>query len=152
MRHMLSRVFGSQSNPTRLSRPKKCALRIEVLEDRAVPATFVADVFTDTVGSPPGHLSLREAITKANQNPGPDTIRLLPGTHQITRLRADNTNNSGDFGVFLNSTAIQTDSLTIVGADGCGSTIRGDSRSPIAGRDRLFDVFGQGKMQFLNLT
>src|SRR5262245_33133475 len=109
---------------SRSSRPS-----IESLEDRMVPATLVADILTDTVGNPAGHFSLREAITFANKNPGPDTIRLLPGAYQITRTgMTDNTNDSGDFDVFLNSTAIQRDSLTIVGAGKDLTTILGDTR------------------------
>jgi hypothetical protein len=109
-----------------------------------VPATIVADIFTDTVGNPAGHFSLREAITFANRNPGPDTIRLLPGTYQITRLGDDNSNDRGDFDV--------TGDLTIRGADSGGSTIFGDPRSSSAGRDRLFDLLGPINVEFQNLT
>src|SRR3954451_17611201 len=131
---------------------------IQSLEDRMVPTTIVADVLTDTVGNLAGHFSLREAISFANKNPGPDTIRLLPGIYQISRTgMTDNTNNSGDFDIFLNSTTIQRDSLTIVGAGKIATTILGDSRLAhpgpnTLGRDRLFDVLGQGDVAFLNMT
>src|SRR5262245_40842560 len=159
MRHMLSRVFGSQSNPTRLSRPKKSALRIEVLEDRAVPATFFVNTFADIGGTPQhGVLSLRQAIDLANRNPGPDLIRLPPGPYQSARAGLpNNTNASGDFDILLNSTALQRDSLTIIGAGKDLTTILGDPRLAhpgpnTLGRDRLFDVFGQGDVAFRNMA
>src|SRR5689334_3563708 len=74
---------------------------IQGLEVRMVPTAIVADVFTDTIGNPAGHFSLREAISFANKNPGPDTIRLLSGIYQITQTGVtDDTNNSGDFDIF----------------------------------------------------
>src|SRR5262249_35158630 len=116
------------------------------------------DILTDTVGNPAGHFSLREAISFANRNPGPDTIRLLPGIYQITRTgMTDNTNDSGDFDISLNSTAIQRDSLAIVGAGRDLPTIHRDTRLAhpgpnTLGRDRLFDVLGQGDVAFRNMT
>src|SRR5262245_22524094 len=125
---------------------------IESLEDRRVPATFLVTTVEDVVDRTDGLLSLREAIKAANLHPGPDRIVLQGGTYQISLLGADNNNSSGDFDILLNSTDFQTDSLTIAGADDGSSTILGDSRSPSAGRDRLFEVFGQGNVRFLNLT
>src|SRR5262249_42127376 len=109
-------------------RPRSFRPSIESLEDRRVPTTFFVTTVADVVDRTDGVLSLREAIKAANLHPGPDTIRLQGDTYQITRLGADN-NNSGDFDILLNSTATQTDSLTIVGADDGLSTILGDSRS-----------------------
>jgi CSLREA domain-containing protein len=152
MSRLLSRIFGHKAGTQRLSSQKKRVFRLEALEDRRVPTTFFVTTVADVVDRTDGVLSLREAIKAANLHPGPDTIRLQGDTYQITKLGADNNNNSGDFDILLNSTATQTDSLTIVGADGGGSTILGDSRSGDAGRDRLFEVFGQGNVRFLNLT
>ncbi len=131
---------------------------IESLEDRMVPATFFVNTVADVVNPFDGKLSLREAITAANALPGPDTIRLPAGIYQITQTGTpDNTNLSGDFDVFLNSTATQRDSLTIVGAGKDATTILGDSRLAhpgpnTLGRDRLFDVLGQGDVAFGSLT
>jgi hypothetical protein len=137
-------------------KPRRFRPGIENLEDRVVPANLpiVADVLTDTVGNTAGHFSLREAITQANKNPGPDIIRLLPGTYQITRTAAvaDNTNERGDFDIALTSAAAQRDSLTIAGADNGGTTILGDPRSGSFGRERLFEVLGVGDVVFQNLT
>src|SRR5215510_12929609 len=90
---------------------------IQSLEVRMVPSTIVADPnLGDTVGNPAGHFSLREAISFANKNPGPDTIRLQQRICQITRTgMPDNSNDSGGFDFLLNTPATHRDSLTIIG-------------------------------------
>src|SRR5262245_53656677 len=145
-----NRCIRSKERAMKKLRSRSFRPNIECLEDRRVPTTFLVNTFADEVRGNDRVLSLREAIKAANLNPGPDTIVLQAGTYQITRLGADDNNNFGDFDISLNSTADQTDSLTIVGQGGA-TAILGDSRSPLAGRDRLFEVFGQGNVQFLDL-
>ncbi len=48
--------------------------RLEVLEDRAVPATFLVNTNLDILGHANGMLSLRQAIIDANATPKADTI------------------------------------------------------------------------------
>src|SRR6476646_8774623 len=96
-------------------RPKSFRPTVEGLEHRLVPATIVVNTTADLISSPPGVVSLREAISAANVLPGPDTILLRPGVYRINRLGADNTNVAGDFDV--------TDSVTIVGQAGPNGTV-----------------------------
>ena len=73
--------------------------------------------------------SLRDAITQANANPGPDTITIPAGTYTLTIAgRGEDANLTGDLDV--------TGATTIIGA-GAGSTI-----IDAAGIDRVFDIVG----------
>jgi CSLREA domain-containing protein len=104
-------------------------LRLECLEDRAVPATFRVTTTADVVVPADGKRSLREAITAANNLPGADVIVLPAGVFKITIPGALESNNaSGDFDV--------RDSLTIRGAGAGASIVAGQAL------DRVFDVFG----------
>src|SRR5262245_51817058 len=58
-------------HPNRIRRTR---LGLELMEDRAVPATFTV---VNTLDSGPG--SLRQAISDANVTTGPDTIGFGPG-------------------------------------------------------------------------
>lgn len=105
--------------------------RLELLESRLAPAGLTLQVTTalDKVDAGDSKLSLREAITKANNHVGRDSIILPAGTFKVLGL-GDDANLTGDFDV--------TDSVTIRGA-GAAATI-------IDGRhlDRAFHVFGTG--------
>src|SRR4029079_6730774 len=74
-------------------RPGSIRLHVEALEDRAVPATFKVTTFKDdepigTLRPPDDHkLSLREALHKANTNPGADTIQLKAGIYRMAPRR-----------------------------------------------------------------
>ena len=67
-----------------MSRLRPCGLRLEYLEDRSVPATFIVTTTADEVGSPVGKRSLRDAITAANNHAGPDLIVVPKGTFAIS--------------------------------------------------------------------
>src|SRR5262249_39608565 len=75
-----------------------------------------------------GKLSLREAVSRANANPGADTILLPAGVYRIARQMTDDTNPAGDFDVH--------DSTVFQGA-GAGNTIVDAQHI-----DRVFDVLG----------
>jgi CSLREA domain-containing protein len=109
MARLLSRIFGQKAGTKRRSLQKKCALRLECLEDRRVPATFLVNTFADVVNpNKDGVLSLREAINAANATPGADTIVLQAGVYRISIPGAgENANARGDFDI--------TNPLTIVG-------------------------------------
>ncbi|HJZ90887.1 MAG TPA: CSLREA domain-containing protein, partial [Gemmataceae bacterium] len=128
------------SRPTKshvaTGRPKR--LQVEPLEGREVPATFTVTTFADIVDPADGRLSLREAISRANTNPGADTILLKAGTYAQSLTEGDDTNTLGDFDV--------TDSLTIAGVGPAATVIKG-SRN-----DRLFEAFGPIDLRFNNLT
>jgi hypothetical protein len=85
--------------------------RLEVLEDRTVPSTFVVRT---TLDSGPG--SLRQAILDANANPGLDTVIFAPSIHRITLT-------SGELTI--------TDSLNIVGPGSGKLCISGDDISRV---------------------
>ena len=75
-------------------------LRLECLEDRAVPATFTVNTTLDDVIPANGKLSLREAITKANTTAGADVIVVPTGVFKITLVGAgENGNLTGDFDI-----------------------------------------------------
>src|SRR5436309_2911519 len=57
--------------------------RVEALEDRTVPTTFLV---TTTLDGLPG--SLRQAVIASNAHPGADTIVLPAGTYNLTRTGA----------------------------------------------------------------
>jgi predicted outer membrane repeat protein len=116
-----------KTGPSR--RPKRtCRLGLEVLEDRLVPATFTVTTPLDVVDAADGQLSLREAITRANANPGADTIVLPAGIHRLALPGADNSNAGGDFDV--------TGSTLFQGAGADATVIDGQQL------DRVFDVLG----------
>jgi hypothetical protein len=73
----------SVSPAPRSSRGNAAPLRIEALEGRTVPSTFVVDTLAD---SGPG--SLRQAVLDANANPGADLIRFAPSARDGTVLLA----------------------------------------------------------------
>ena len=75
----MSRLFQSFRSPP--SRPaRKARLGIMPLEAREVPATLAANVFDDPFFFDATGLSVRQAIGRADANPGPDTIVLRAGT------------------------------------------------------------------------
>jgi CSLREA domain-containing protein len=98
-------------------------LRLECLEDRVAPATYVVNTTVDELTPGDGKTSLREAIALANSHPGPDTIMLPAGVYKIQNLGPVN-----NFNV--------TDSVTIIG-DGAGSTVVDGQQL-----DRVFSIFG----------
>jgi parallel beta-helix repeat protein/predicted outer membrane repeat protein len=114
------------NRPARRASPR---LRVERLEDRAVPATFNVTTALDGVTSGDGRRSLREAITAANSNPGADVIVVPAGVFRIALAGAgEDANLTGDFDV--------TGAVTIRGA-GAGLTVIDGQQL-----DRVFDVFG----------
>lgn len=128
------RLRSSRPTKSRISR----RLAVEALEGREVPATFTVTTFADVVSATDGKLSLREAISRANANPGADAILLRAGTYTQTLAGDDNTNAGGDFDV--------TGSLTITGAGPAATVIKGNHN------DRLFDVIGSVNVTFNNLS
>ena len=102
-------------------------LRLETLEGRALPSTFTVVNLADA-----GPGSLRQAITDANNHPGPDLITFDPqlqGTIALT---------SGQLGI--------TDNLVVAGP--------GADRLAVSGSDvsRVFDVAPGTEVTLLGLT
>src|SRR5262245_50088938 len=91
----------------RTSRPFR--LRVESLEDRTAPATFMVNTTQDEVVAGDGKLSLREAITRANDLAGADEIILPAGVFKLAIPgTSEDGNTTGDLDV--------TDAVTIRGA------------------------------------
>jgi hypothetical protein len=65
-------------------RSNRCRPRLEVLEDRAVPAIFNVTTTLDVIDPNDGLLSLREAVLAANATPGADTIDLSAGRYVLS--------------------------------------------------------------------
>jgi predicted outer membrane repeat protein len=117
-----SRRSVAKGNPRR-------RLRVEPLERRLVPATFVVTTGLD-VNDPNDHrVSLREAIALANAHPGPDTVVVPAGVYNLTHTGAgDDGDLTGDLDI--------TDTVVIRGAGAAATVIDGQRA------DRVFDVRG----------
>lgn len=103
--------------------------RLESLEDRAVPATFTVNSTLDNVIAGDGKLTLREAITRANDLAGADVIVVPAGVYKIAIPgTSEDGNATGDWDV--------TDSVTIRGAGRNLTAIDGQQL------DRVFEVRG----------
>lgn len=125
------------------NRPVRCVRpAVELLEDRAVPATFNVNSLADlsisagvntTTGAIKGSniVTLRSAIDAANQTAGGNTIRLtIPGVYKIALPGAGTgTDNSGAFAILPTG-----GNLTIVNASGGAVTVDGNHL------DRVFDI------------
>jgi CSLREA domain-containing protein len=104
-------------------------LRLECLEDRAVPSTFTVNTTLDDVTPANGKFSLREAITRADFNPGADVIVVPAGVFKFTPGGSgENGNVSGDLDIH--------DDVTIQGAGAGISIIHGQLF------DRVLDIYG----------
>jgi predicted outer membrane repeat protein len=119
--------------PERLATNRNLSRRllVEPLEGRLVPATFYVTTTDDVVSTTDKVTSLREAVTAANNNPGPDVIMLKPGVYPITLP-------DGDFDV--------TDAVTIKGRGAGVTAVDG------AGSTRLFHLIGTFDATFNGLT
>ena len=62
---------------------RKARLLLECLEGRAMPATFTVTTTLDVVDPADGKLSLREAVTRANNRAGADVIALPAGVFRV---------------------------------------------------------------------
>src|SRR5437764_12303709 len=76
-----NRTASPKRRPARRFQP-----RLEMLEDRAVPATLTVNTTLDVLGHDNGMLSLRQAVIDANASPGADTI-VLPTANNYTMTR-----------------------------------------------------------------
>jgi hypothetical protein len=128
-------MFSFQRCPTRRTRR---SLRVEPLEGRDVPTTFMVTT-TDDVVADDRKLSLREAIGRANEHPGPDVVVLGAGVYHIALpddLAGDN--SGGDFDI--------ADPVSIRG--------RGAGRTAIdgGGQNRIFELIGKVAASFSGLT
>src|SRR5947209_1920361 len=110
---------GPHHHPSRrtLPLPRSFLPRLEVLEDRTVPSTFIV---TNTADSGSG--SLRAAIMAANTNPGADVIKFAGGLKGTITLTSAN----GELSI--------TDDLTIKGPGASQITVSGGNTT------RVFDV------------
>jgi hypothetical protein len=114
---------------TRSARQPRFRPRIELLEDRSIPAILNATTTLDVIDPNDGLLSLREAVIQANALPGADTINLPAGSYSLSLAGAGEDNAAtGDLDI--------RDGLTIVGAGSDMTTING------AQLDRVFQIFG----------
>ena len=69
-------------------------LRLEMLEDRCVLATFLVNTLADTLDADPAVTSLRKAITDANSQAGDDIINFsVTGTINLTGALPDLSSN-----------------------------------------------------------
>ena len=103
-----------------------------------MPATFTVTTALDVVNPADGKLSLREAITRANDHAGADVIVLPAGVFRIALAGAgDDANATGDFDV--------TDSDPIQGAGAGADRHRRPAARPGVRRARHRPEFDQGR-------
>jgi hypothetical protein len=79
-------VISQARRPGRKARrvPCGCRPRLEHLEGRLAPATFVVNSAQDVAAPPPGVVTLRSALLAANADPSPDTISFDPSLARQT--------------------------------------------------------------------
>src|SRR5947209_14472507 len=121
--------FSSWLQDKKVSRKQRPANRfrpkLEMLEDRAVPATLTVNTTLDVLGHDNGTLSLRQAIIDTNGSTTVNTIIVPAGAYTLTRAGAgENSCLTGDLDIIvLNGSKKNSSngSLTINGA-GAGLT------------------------------
>jgi Domain of unknown function (DUF4214) len=99
--------------------------RLELLEDRLVPAVFNVNSVADILAPPAGVVTLRSAIQSANATPGGNIINLtIAGTYQITLAGTpgETDNAAGEFAILPSggNLTIQNTSGGPVAVDGGG--------------------------------
>ncbi len=130
-------TVSPKQRPARRFRP-----RLEVLEDRSVPATLTVNTTLDVLGHANGMLSLRQAVLDANARTTADTIVVPAGTYNLTLAEPGDTGAGGDLDINASGTA----ALTISGA-GAGTTIIDGG-----GRNRIFDINLFGAVSISGVT
>jgi hypothetical protein len=145
MFNFLGRWFQRQCRHSQRRGTSRCVYRtrprLEVLEDRVVPAVInvnsTADVALNALA--PGQVTLRDAIQIANTNgDATNVINLtVAGNYQIqlAGTAGETDNQAGEFSIFNNATAATTGlNLTIQNTSGGAATINANSLS------RVFDI------------
>jgi hypothetical protein len=139
-------MFGSHSRRQEAGRTKaRLRPRLEWLEARLAPATFVVNTTLDTVATnfqngkdATGHISLRSAIMAADSKGGTNSITLPAGTFKLTIAGADEDKSAtGDLDI--------SDNLTIKGNGSANTIIDGNNL------DRVIEVLS-GNVTISNLT
>jgi CSLREA domain-containing protein len=106
---------------------------------RALADTFQVTKTLDTRdGKCDADCSLREAIIKANQHAGPDTVMLAAGTYLLQQVGQEDQAAAGDLDIL--------DDLTLIGA-GADSTVIDGNRI-----DRVFQIHSPAAVQLSGLT
>src|SRR5262245_58587086 len=126
-------VFGPRSPRPPARQRRRAQLRLEQLEDRALPSAYTAGSVTDLIAD----------INAANKAGGTNSIELAANT-TFELTAADNTaDGANGLPVIANN-----DTLTIIGN---GDTIERSTASGTAAF-RLFDVAKGGSLTLQNLT
>jgi len=105
-----------------------------------IPAVYLVTKTADTAdGACDNDCSLREAITAANQEPGPAIVMVPAGTYVLTLLGANEDGAAtGDLDIL--------DDLTIIGAGADSTRIDGNRT------DRVFEIFGPAVVRLSGFT
>jgi hypothetical protein len=139
LKGLWQRHRAGTSGRRRKPAPRRTArLTLESLELRVVPAVFNVNTMADVLGGP--NLSLRQAVLRSNQTPGPNVINLtVPGTYRLTRFGNAHDGTNG-------ALQITNQNLTING-NGAGATVIDGGNV-----DRVFDIEGALDVAFNGLT
>ena len=138
--------------PGRKARPPSapgCHPRLEWLEGRLAPATFVVNSAQD-LAPPPGTVTLRSALLAANADHGPDTITFAPSlAGQTITLALVGDVTAGPSALALGDAAGDPSTVTIDGGAAPGLVLSGPGG---ATNLRLFVVFPNSSLTLENLT
>lgn len=134
--------------PARRAASRKHNVPSELLESRALLATFTVNAFVDSQDAARGNgiamdssgrTTLRAAIQEANALPTPDTIILPAGTIRLMRAGAsEDLALTGDLDIL--------DSVNIVGAGANSTFIDGNDL------DRIFEIMPGARVSISNVT
>lgn len=138
-----SRVQQRSSPGPRLNRFRP---RLELLEDRSVPALFAVNTLADTLAANLvtgedafGNISLRSALMAANSQSGTHVINLPAGTYTLTQSGSgENAAASGDLDI--------TGNVVIAGAGAASTIIDGNNL------DRVFEILGGASANLIKVT
>jgi hypothetical protein len=167
----LRKAFGPLAQVSRASRrgqsrqPSRYRFvpRLELLEDRLAPATFIVNSTADSATSSVGTVTLREAITASENHTqvngtgptgtGNDTIQFSSSIDGQTISLGNSVNDLSNTSTMAGPSAffISNDTLVIDGQTGLtqGVTI---ARNSSAANFRLFDISSTGNLTLQGLT
>ncbi len=126
-----------------------CRPKLEALEARLAPATFVVNSTADIASPPPGTVTLRSAVLAADADGGPDTITFSPSlAGQTITLSLVGDGTAGPSALPVGSAGAAT-TVTIDGSAAPGLVVSGPGGSTSL---RLFFVFPGSSLTLQGLT
>src|SRR5579864_7432513 len=101
--HVVKRQRTGYPRPVRAAARRAAPCRVELMEPRLLLSTYTVTNFNDS-----GTGSLRDAVSKANANPGPDTINFVAPLNNDFTLQVTLTSGPLTFNDTTGPTTIDT--------------------------------------------